>query len=150
MTYAASKELYDKHTLEEFLIEIDNVLKTEKKLKIDLRGTDLLLVKNVRCVHCMKAIPTYIPIAKYTPDAYRCAKCEDTCAHSYDAVESPTDIVASYSYASSQKVLSMPLTRLGLVPNNKLSVLDEQDIIHTVTLKYNDNIPKSDIAEITV
>ena len=129
-----SLDLSFEATLFELLVAIDNLLKTNKKLQIDLVASKIILVKSVLCAHCGRQIPIYEPLSKYVPVSLRCGKCEDTCVHSYESSEPIIKTITKYSFSFSKTVLNSTLKKLGILPGTELSVLDHDGKIHKIVL----------------
>ena len=130
-------------SLFELLTALDSLLKTDKKLQIDLCGTKMILVKSVACAHCGKQIPIYEPLSLYVPELLRCERCIDTCVHSYEIDEPTVKTIAKYSFASPKRVLQLTLNELGILMGTLLSVVDSNGQKYKVMLEDKNNIQHS-------
>ena len=117
-------QVHPTDSLLDLLIRLDELLKTEKMLQIDLRGTPYVLVKSVACAHCGKQIPICEPLSRYVPEPFRCERCIDTCVHSYEIDEPTVKTITKYSFASPKRVLQLTLNELGILMGTLLSVVD--------------------------
>ena len=116
------------------LTTLDNLLKTDKKLQIDLCGTNLILVKSVGCAHCGRQMPIYEPISRYVPERLHCERCEDTCMHSYESDVPIIKTLTTYSFSSPERVLNSTLNELGMLWGTTLSVIDHNGQVYKVVL----------------
>ena len=128
-------EISPKSSLLVLLNALDDLMKTDKTLQIDLRGTKNILVKSSECVHCGRQIPVYTPLSRYNNEALRCNHCEQVCVHSYESDRPIIKTITQYSFKSPPKILCLTLEELGLFNNSVLSVIDRFGNKYEVLLK---------------
>ena len=120
-------------SLRELLTRLEARLPHGAEVCIDLSGTDLVFVKSASCVHCDRAIPIELPLSRYTPAPYRCARCEDVCVHAYEPSESYVKTITSYSRRSSSGLLGTAVGTLGLDGELSFSVTEKEDGTYIAT-----------------
>ena len=128
--------LSPKASLFELLVALDNLFKTEGKLSIDLRGTKIILVKSISCVHCGRQRALYKPLSQYVPEEFRCEACADICAHGAESNLPSIKTVTQYSFRSPKTILELSLETLGLLPDVCFYVIDPLGESHPIQLKY--------------
>ncbi|MBQ7379134.1 MAG: hypothetical protein IJW70_05575 [Clostridia bacterium] len=118
-------EINTDSTLLDLLNCLVDLFEGDKKVQIDLRETNLILVKSVACAHCGKSIPIYKPLSSYVPENVRCERCMDICSHASDSDEPIVKTVTNYSLRASKKILDTKLAVLGIVPGVSFRVSDQ-------------------------
>ena len=121
-----SEKISMSSSLTDLLTYLNELLQAHKKVQIDLVGTDMIFVRSVGCMHCGRAIPVFLPLARYKPALMPCSRCEYTCAHATDADVPIIKTVTQYSLRSSPQLLCMTLEELGFLPNTEFGVIDRE------------------------
>ncbi|MBQ8432330.1 MAG: hypothetical protein IJX28_05555 [Clostridia bacterium] len=121
--------------MRDLLLFLDQTLNTKGKVIIDVKGTDMELVRSAGCVHCGRSIPIDLPKKQYSMTlAERCGQCAETVAHSYDADISFYKFTTQYSLKAARRVLSTPLRALWFDYQKEFLALGCDGIVHRCVL----------------